>query len=64
LIGSARRECTDHILVFNEEHLRRILSKFITRYAPTFRFGRTPVGTEKSDSACTALSPLRPDRSN
>ena len=25
LIGSTRRECTDHMIVFNEEHLRRIL---------------------------------------
>jgi Integrase core domain len=28
LIGSARRECTDHVIVFNEEHLQRILSKY------------------------------------
>src|SRR5438874_2266770 len=28
LIGSARHECTDHAIVFNEEHLRRILSKY------------------------------------
>ena len=27
LIGSIRRECTNHLLVFNVEHLRRILSK-------------------------------------
>src|SRR5215831_18236729 len=26
LIGSARRECMDHVIVFNEEHRRRILS--------------------------------------
>jgi hypothetical protein len=25
LIGSIRRECTDHLIVLNEEHLRRIL---------------------------------------
>jgi transposase InsO family protein len=28
LIGSIRRECTDHLIVLNEEHLRRILAKF------------------------------------
>src|SRR5260370_34583622 len=28
LIGSIRRECTDHLLVFNAEHLRRILAKY------------------------------------
>ncbi|MGA7737002.1 MAG: transposase [Pseudolabrys sp.] len=30
LIGSIRRECTDHLIVLNEEHLRRILAKFAT----------------------------------
>ena len=28
LIGSVRRECTDHLIVFNAEHLRRILAKY------------------------------------
>src|ERR1039458_9693153 len=32
LIGSFRRECTDHLIVLNEEHLRRILAKFATYY--------------------------------
>jgi hypothetical protein len=32
LIGSARRECTDHLIVINEEHLRRILSKYASYY--------------------------------
>src|SRR5467141_2718093 len=32
LIGSIRRECTDHLIVFNEEHLRRILSKYASYY--------------------------------
>jgi hypothetical protein len=32
LIGSARHECTDHVIVFNEEHLRRILSKYTSYY--------------------------------
>jgi transposase InsO family protein len=31
LIGSIRRECTDHLIVLNAEHLRRILAK----YTPT-----------------------------
>ena len=30
LIGSIRRECTDHLIVFNAEHLRRILAKYAT----------------------------------
>jgi transposase InsO family protein len=32
LIGSIRRECTDHLIVFNEEHLRRILASYVTFY--------------------------------
>jgi hypothetical protein len=32
LIGSARRECIDHMIVLNEEHLRRILSKYASYY--------------------------------
>ncbi len=28
LIGSMRRECLDHIIIFNEHHLRRILSSY------------------------------------
>jgi hypothetical protein len=32
LIGSLPRECTDHLIVVNEEHLRRILAKFATYY--------------------------------
>jgi hypothetical protein len=32
LIGSIRSECTDHLLVFNVEHLRRILSKYASYY--------------------------------
>jgi transposase InsO family protein len=32
LIGSIRHECTDHLLVFNTEHLRRILSNYASYY--------------------------------
>ena len=28
LIGSIRRECTDHLIVFNAERLRRILARY------------------------------------
>jgi putative transposase len=27
-IGSIRRECLDHIIIFNESHLRRVLSSY------------------------------------
>jgi transposase InsO family protein len=28
LIGSVRRECTDHLIAFDADHLRRILAKY------------------------------------
>jgi transposase InsO family protein len=28
LIGSIRRECLDHVIIFNEHHLRRVLSSY------------------------------------
>src|SRR5262249_18743443 len=60
LIGSARRECTDHVIVFNEEHLRRILSKYadtIMRRGRTFRLARTrPVCARSSGSETLSRS--------
>jgi hypothetical protein len=50
LIGSARRECTDHVIVFNEEHLRCILSK----YARNYNEVRTHLSLGK-DAPCTRL---------
>ncbi|MGB2821632.1 MAG: integrase core domain-containing protein [Phycisphaerae bacterium] len=32
LIGSVRRECLDHVIVFNEEHLRRLLAEYFSYY--------------------------------
>src|SRR4249920_3557742 len=48
LIGSIRRECTDHLIVFNAEHLRRILAKYATYYNKV----RTDVSLGK-DVPCT-----------
>jgi transposase InsO family protein len=47
LIGSTRRECTDHLLVFNAEHFRRILAK----YASYYNEARTHVSLGK-DAPC------------
>jgi transposase InsO family protein len=47
LIGSIRRECTDHLILFSEEHLRRIL----TKYASYYNEGRTHVALGK-DAPC------------
>jgi len=32
LIGSIRRECLDHVIVFNERHLRRLLGSYARYY--------------------------------
>jgi putative transposase len=32
VIGSIRRECLDHLLIFNEGHLRRVLSAYVDDY--------------------------------
>jgi hypothetical protein len=32
LIGSIRRECLDHVVVFGEAHLRRILANYASYY--------------------------------
>ena len=48
LIGSVRRECTDHLIVLNPEHLRRILAK----YASYYNEARTHVSLGR-DEPCT-----------
>src|SRR6267378_2295812 len=48
LIGSIRRESTDHLIVFNADHLRRILAKYSTYYNEV----RTHVSLGK-DAPCT-----------
>jgi putative transposase len=35
MIGSIRRECLDHIVIFNERHLRRVLSSYVDYYQRT-----------------------------
>ena len=54
LIGSIRRECLDHVIVLGEQHLRRLLTAYLTYYhgarthlalekdAPTTRRVQTP----------------------
>jgi len=43
LHGSIRRECTDHVIVFGEEHLRRILRSYFEYYHQD----RTHLGLDK-----------------
>ncbi len=43
LIGSIRRECIDHVVIFNEAHLRRVL----TVYAEYYNRARTRLAIAK-----------------
>ena len=65
-VGSYRRELLDHVIVFNEKHLRRLLREYVSYYnAKHARFGcdtRRRVGLWKLDPvrmrrlwACRAL---------
>ena len=43
VIGSIRRDCLDHHVIFNERHLRRVLTEYIRYYNEN----RTHLGLEK-----------------
>jgi transposase InsO family protein len=43
LIGTLRRDCLDHILIFDERHLRRVLTSYSLYYNET----RTHLGLAK-----------------
>jgi transposase InsO family protein len=43
MIGTIRRECLDHVIVINEQHLRRVLKKYLAYYHES----RTHQGLEK-----------------
>src|SRR6266542_828176 len=50
-IGSLRRECLDHMFVFNESSLRRILKAYFEYY----EHSRTHLALEKDAPAFTAI---------
>ena len=51
--GSIRRECLDHIVIFNERHLRRILRAYFVHYNET----RTHLALSKDAPFPRATSP-------
>ncbi len=53
VIGSIRRECLDHIVIFNERHLRRVLSSYVDYYQRT----RTHLSLDKD---CPDSRPIMP----
>jgi transposase InsO family protein len=53
IIGSIRRECLDHIIVFDERHLRRVLSAYFEYHHRS----RTHLSLDKD---CPEPRPIRP----
>ena len=61
VIGSIRRDCLDHHVIFNERHLRRVLTEYIRYYNEN----RTHLGLEKDcpDPRAIELPDLGPVQS-
>ena len=51
LIGSIRRECLDHVIIFSERHLRHLLLCYMKRY----NRGRTHLSLEKDAPVSRAV---------
>src|SRR5215467_11704964 len=59
LIGTLRRDCLDHVLIFHGRHLRRVLTLYrsiITRRARTWRWARTHRYDEPSQRSGTIVA--------
>ncbi len=53
LIGSIRRECLDHVIIFNDKHLRRVLKQYFHYYHEC----RTHLGLEKDCPHTRSVQP-------
>jgi len=53
LIGSVRRELLDHVVIFNERHLRRLLADYVAYYHDD----RTHLGLDKATPASRSVAP-------
>jgi len=53
VIGTIRRECLDHVIALNENHLRRVLKKYLAYYHTS----RTHLGLEKDAPEPRAIQP-------
>ncbi len=53
VIGSIRRECLNYVVVFNERHLRRVLSSYVDYY----HLARTHLSLQKD---CPVTRPVCP----
>jgi putative transposase len=53
LIGTVRRDCLDHVIVFNERHLHRVLAEYVAYYNES----RTHLGLEKECPVPRSVEP-------
>ena len=53
VIGSIRRECLDHVIIFGENHLRRVLSEYVEYY----NGARTHLSVERNSPAPREVEP-------
>jgi len=58
VIGTLRRECTDHMLVWNERHLQRL----VTEYAAYYNAERPRLSLERNAPQPRAPSPTAAER--
>ena len=58
LIGSIRRECLDHVVIVNENHLRHVLHEYLSYYSEA----RTHLGLEKDSPETRAIEPTEAGR--
>jgi transposase InsO family protein len=57
-VGNCRRDLLDHVIVFNERHLKRLMAEYIRYY----RDDRTHLGLKKQTPAMRAAHGASPDR--
>lgn len=54
LIGSIRRECVDHVIIFGERHLRHVLQSYLRYYNET----RTHLSLDKDAPISRSVEPI------
>jgi hypothetical protein len=57
VIGSLRRECTDHVIVTGAAHLRRVLREYVAySNAPTARMSRSTRTRRRRGPCCRPVA--------
>ena len=58
VIGSIRRECLNHVIVLNDNHLRRLLKDYFRYYHES----RTHLSLNKDAPECRTIQSTKSDR--